>query len=272
MPNHAVHAGGPVRTGGPEMQLLRTLTWRWLTAVIVGGGLLAGGVWYGYTQSPAARVLAQESPPATATATSTPDATLTTSPDATPAASPMPAARAPAGQGVPKPAAAQAAAKPGQNTNSRRAMGEVVAISQDPGSFTIRTTVGEQQTFQVLQTTVFAAGRDRPYRFELLKVGDSVTVAAGGMGQGAGAKAGGAANAAPPQPAASPVPKPAGAAAKPAGQGQGQGPRAAARAAQANGELIARQVLVRPAGEAARPGAAKKAGKQATGETNGTGQ
>ena len=170
------------------MQLFRTLTWRWLTAVIVGGGLLAGGVWYGYTQSSAARVLAQESVPATPTATST----LTTTPDATPAASPMPAAGMPSAQGAPKPAAAQAAAKPGQNTNSRRPMGEVVAISPDPGSFTIRTVAGEQQTFRVLQTTVFAAGRDRPYRFELLKVGDSVTVAAGGMGQGAGAKAGGA--------------------------------------------------------------------------------
>lgn len=234
------------------MQGLHTLRWRWLTATVVGGGLLAGGIWYGYTQGAASGVLAQEAAPVTAT----------------PGASTEAAPRGPVAQAAPKPTA-KAAAKPGQNTNSRRPMGEVVAITPDPSSFTIRNAAGEQQTFRVLQTTVFAAGRDRPYRFELLKVGDSVTVAAGGMGQGAGA---GASNPDKPKPAASPVPKPAGAARRAATKpaGQGQGPRAAARAAQANGELIARQVLVRPAGEAARPGAGKKDRKQTTGETNAT--
>src|SRR5207249_4310587 len=53
-------------------------------------------------------------------------------------------------------------------------IGQVTAINQSPDSFTVLTPGGGQVTYRVLDTTVFSAGRDRPYNFGLLKVGDEV--------------------------------------------------------------------------------------------------
>jgi hypothetical protein len=209
------------------MHLLRSVMWRWLATVIIGGGLLAGGVWYGLTSERTGGVFAQEAPSAPPTVATPPTVPTPTVPTrAQPAASPV----RESAQGAPKPSQSKPQAKTQagpqatpqakpQNANARRPTGEVVSISQEPAGLTMQTATGEHLTFRVLQTTVFAAGRDRPYRFELLKVGDQVTVVIGGQGQQ-----------------------------------QAQKPRAAARNAQANGEIVARQVLVRPAAEVARPG------------------
>src|SRR5439155_7151934 len=71
----------------------------------------------------------------------------------------------------PTPVPAAAAAQPGLGGP---VMGQVTAIGQDPSTFTILTPSGDQLTYRVLDTTVFTAGRDRPYNFGLLKIGDEV--------------------------------------------------------------------------------------------------
>ena len=79
----------------------------------------------------------------------------------------------------------------------------------------------------MLDTTVFMAGRDRPYRFGLLKQGDHVVV----RGGGAGKPAEDAQAAAPPG----------------AGKAKNKQARAAGQGGMADGEPVARQVVVRPA-------------------------
>src|SRR5947208_2056284 len=74
---------------------------------------------------------------------------------------------------VPPPTPAPAAAAP-QPGLGGPAIGQVTAIGRDPSTFTILTQSGDQLTYRVLDTTVFAAGRDRPYNFGLLKIGDEV--------------------------------------------------------------------------------------------------
>lgn len=156
-----------------------------LAAGALAGGLLVGSAWYATSHS----------------LTAGPVASL--------------AGRASAQEAIPPAPAAP---------NSRRPTGEVTAITTDPAAFTLRAEDGTLTTFRVLDSTVFMAGHDRPYRFELLKQGDQIVVRGGGAG-----KAEQAASASTP--------------AKP-----GRGKPAQPIGAQ-DGEPIARQVMVRPAGE-----------------------
>jgi hypothetical protein len=114
--------------------------------------------------------------------------------------------------------------------------GEVTAIGSNPASFTVHYPTGYEVTLRVLDTTVFDAGRDRPYRFDLLKVGDSVRIKG-----------------------APPAPRP-GAGAKPGDQrpAGGAGRRAAGAA---EGGPVARRVTVLPAGEQPQGLGNQKAGK-----------
>jgi hypothetical protein len=140
-------------------------------------------------------------------------------------------------------------AKPANATDSRRPTGEVTQITFDPATFTLRAADGAETTFRVLDTTVFMAGRDRPYRFDLLKQGDHVTVRGGGAG-----KAVENAQAAPP----------AG-----SDQGKTKQARAAGQAGTPDGEPIARQVQVHPAGEKGKKGKDGQAASLTTSGTNG---
>ena len=178
------------------MRSLRASTWRWLGAVALGGGLLAGSVWY---------VAANE-------LTSHLSAGLVAGAFAQEASPPAP----------------PASAAPDQK-NGRRPMGAVTQVAAEPAGFTLRTPAGAEMTFSVLESTVFMAGRDRLYRFDLLKVGDQVVVRGGGQGKG-------------PDGAASTDP-----AAR--GNGKDKQDRVARANIAADGMLIARQVMVRPAGE-----------------------
>lgn len=184
------------------MRLLRAgaRTRSWLTVGTVAVGLLAGGAWlveaqwvggHSLLDDLTRRALAQEVPPP-----------------------PQPPA-------VPKPTGVAA-------TNSKRPTGEVVAINPEPASFTMRTPTGTVSSYRVLETTVFMAGRDRPYRFDLVKIGDTVVVRGGGQGKSHAAGGAGAPN----------------------GKGKPKPGRGAAVVVTGDGELIARQVMVRPAGEA----------------------
>jgi hypothetical protein len=233
------------------MRSLRGISWRWLTAVVVGVAVVAGSAGYAAAHLMTGGLNAglPGSTPGQATA-------------AAPSASPVAAAGAP----VVKPEQAQAQA------NSRRSMGEVVGISPAPATFTIMTPAGAQTTFRVLDTTVFAAGQDRPYNFELLKTGDQVTVRGGAGAKGAGVvKVTPEANAAAPavQPNA-PAPKPGGTAKQP-GQAKPGRANAARSGAPADGALVARQVMVRPAGEAGKRNLGQRQG-QAAARPNGAGQ
>lgn len=134
-----------------------------------------------------------------------------------------------------RPTAPANPAAPGQDRGP--VMGAVTAISQEPASFIVRTQEGEALTFRVLDITVFAAPPDRPYRFGLLKVGDLVRVRGG-------------------------IPRPGQLRALEAMEAQvqceaqpqtGRPPRGAAGRQGLElreGEMVARLVLVRPAGEA----------------------
>ncbi|MCC7104798.1 MAG: hypothetical protein IT307_06620 [Chloroflexi bacterium] len=93
----------------------------------------------------------------------------------------------------------------------------MIAKTDAPPTLTVHDDNGPDVTFRVLDRTVFAAGRDRPYNFSLVAVGDTVRVRGG-------------------------IP--------PAGRGRGPGQTAAVDA----GELpVARYVMVRPASDR-RPG------------------
>ena len=150
------------------MRMPRALGSRWLATGGAGalvGGLLVGAVWYASTQTTTAHAL-----------TGGPLSGLVGKVAAQEAATPTPTT----------PTTAPGATVPGAATppkNTRRPTGEVVQIVTDPASFTIQTPTGEHTTYQVLDTTVFMAGHDRPYRFDLLKQGDQVIVRGGGRGE-----------------------------------------------------------------------------------------
>ena len=119
----------------------------WLSAGIVAGGLLVGGAWYATSAHLTDGLLDSISGRASAQ-------------EVAPPAPPGPAAQ-----------------------NSKRPGGVVSQITSDPDTFTLRTAAGAETTYRVLDTTVFMAGHDRPYRFELLKQGDHVMVRGGGAGK-----------------------------------------------------------------------------------------
>jgi hypothetical protein len=190
------------------MRSLRSRWWRWLTAAALGGGLVAGGAWYANSyyliDALTGKAAAQE-----AAATAQPAATAPTAPQAT---------------------------APQAGAGARRVIGEVVQISADPTSFTIRAPTGDETAVRVREGTVFMAGHDRPYSFSLLKPGDQVDVRILGQGK--------AANADP----SAPSPPGAGRAKRATTGGQ----NAVGPSGQAADEPVARQVVVRPAGEPAR--------------------
>lgn len=191
----------------------RAVALAWLAAGAVAGGLLVGSAWYAashhLTDAPLGRLTGLAS-----------------------------------AQGIAPPAPAGPAA-----SNSRRPTGEVTQITTDPASFTLRTPDGVETTYRVLDTTVFMAGYDRPYRFDLLKQGDRVVVRGGGAGKAAE----GAASTAP-----------AG-----AGNGKDTQARAAGPNGMVDGEPVARQVMVRPAGEKIKNGKQGQAASLPAGSTNG---
>lgn len=119
--------------------------------------------------------------------------------------------------------------------------GVVTTIAPEPASFAFRTESGDEVVVRVLESTVFAAGPDRPYNFDLLKVGDGVRVRV----------------------------TPAGPADTPRPGSPPRAPQQPAHTAPTAGEPVARQVLVRPAGERpfTQPGkpAAKKKGEPTDG-------
>ena len=172
----------------------------WVAAGIVAGGLLVGSAWYATSNHLTDELLDSLTGRASAQEI---------------------ASAAPPGPGA---------------TNSRRPTGEVTQITPDPAAFTLRTGDGVETTYRVLDTTVFMAGHDRPYRFDLLKQGDHVVVR-GGVGKTA---------------EDTQATAPTG-----AGKGKNKQARAASPDGMVDGEPVARQVMVRPAGEKV-----KKNGKQ----------
>lgn len=182
-------------------RFLRKRAWRSLAAALLVGGVGLGGYWLGQHQTVGA-VQAQAGRPSAATPSSL------------------------------DPKAVKVSPHPG---------GTVTAITNDPTGFTFRLDSGEEKTVRVVDGTIFQAGRDRPYSFGLLKVGDVVRV----KGPGLGPKAAGQAN------PNGPATKPQGAARKPDGANPAFAP---------DGTPIARRVVVRPAGEQRRGLGGKKMG------------
>ena len=168
----------------------RSLTFAWIAVGALAGGLLVEVAWYATSHNLMAGLLTDLAGQASAQEV------------------------APPGPATPAP------------TTSRRPTGEVTEITADPAAFTLRAEDGTLTTYRVLDTTVFMAGHDRPYRFELLKQGDQVVVRGGGAGKA----------------------DPAAAASAPTQVGKGKRKQAQPIGAE-DGELIARQVMVRPAGE-----------------------
>jgi hypothetical protein len=184
----------------------------WLAAGAVAGGLLVGSAWY-------------------ATSNHLTDGLL-----------PGLMGQAAAQEIAPPAPAVPAAA------NARRPTGEVTQVTADPASFTLRTGDGVETTYRVLDTTVFLAGHDRPYRFDLLKQGDHVTVR-GGAGK--------------------PVDEATASAPASPGKGKNKQARAAGQNGMVDGEPVARQVMVRPAGEKVKNGKQGSAASLPAGSTNG---
>lgn len=180
----------------------RSLAVGWLATGAVAGGLLIGSAWYAAANNLVAGPVTSLAPRASAQEV----------------APPAPAAPGP--------------------SNARRPTGEVTDVTAEPAAFTLRGPDGTETTYRVLDTTVFMAGHDRPYRFELLKQGDHVVVRAGGAGKADQAATGPG----------------------PAGSGKGK-QKPAAAADVVDGEPVARTVMVRPAGEKPRgkPGQAASA-------------
>ena len=184
----------------------------WLAAGVVAGGLVVGGAWYATSSQLDDRLLADLTGRAAAQ-------------EIAPPASPKPTAQ-----------------------NSRRPAGVVTEITAEPAAFTIRSETGDETTFQVLDTTVFMAGNDRPYRFDLLKQGDQVTVRGGAGKATEGAQA------------AAPTVN---------GKGKNKQARAAGPNGMADEEPIARQVMVRPAGEKMKQGKNGQAASRPASSTDG---
>jgi hypothetical protein len=173
----------------------------------------------------------------------------------------------------------------------------VTAIEQSPPSFTVRSIQdGSDSTYRVLDTTVFYVPPDRPYNFGLLKVGDQVLVAGGG-----GRCQPGAAQSAMPtptpdpacanrrqqlgqpgagQPAGAPAGQPAPGRARPGlggalrtpGQAGLNGAGRLGRGGPADGQPVARRVIVRPAGEPLRGRGLGQPGQNPSGQPGLPGQ
>jgi hypothetical protein len=165
-------------------------------------------------------------------------------------------------QAAPTPAAAGTSATAGSANaaNPRNPIGTVTQITPDPPSFTLQTADGTLTTYSVLPTTVFMAGRDRPYHFDLLKTGDTVVIRGGQVGLQSPGQG-------PAAVASSTTANDA------SGPGRNAAVRAGARGAGAtnSGEPIARIVVVRPAGEGGRArngqnGAAQNGGSDGAGQ------
>ena len=222
------------------MGSFRARTLVWIATGLTIGGLLVGGAWAGGLFGTAARLVsAQETAPAAGAPTPTAPTTEVPASTASTTAAPATTAAKPA--------------RPNAN-NARRPAGIVTQIASDPAAFTIQTADGTLLTYRVLDATVFMAGRDRPYRFDLLKVGDDVLVRGAGPGNGPN----GTTASASPEPGAAPKPK-------------ANGPRQNG----ASAEPVARQVTIRPAGEAGKgknqrgataPAATPQRGNHATGQ------
>jgi hypothetical protein len=180
---------------------------------MVAGGLMVGGAWYATSHNLTAGLLDAATSQGTAVAQVVPHYPAGPTPTIVPGVAQYPAP-------APKPAQA----------NSRRPSGEVTQVNTNPAAFTMRTPTGDLLTFEVLTTTVFMAGHDRPYSFDRLKQGDEVIVRDG--------------------PDKVPVPNatpgPAG------GKARGTTAHTSLAPRPAPGELIARQVIVRPSGEQAK--------------------
>jgi hypothetical protein len=196
----------------------------WLAAGAVGIAVIAGSIGYAVARFPTGSLLNSLTRRAVAQEPPTP---------MTPAA-----ARA-AGSTAAGTAGANGAAA----ANQRKPTGTVTQVSPDPPSFTVQAADGTMTTYSVLPTTVFMAGRDRPYHFDLLKTGDTVVVRGGQIGLQASGQ----------QPAAvaSPTTANGAAAARPRVAARAIAQRAAAAN---SGEPIARIVVVRPVGEGDRVG------------------
>ena len=217
----------------------RARSWLAAGAITLGVGVLGGGSWYAASHPQSASLLDSLTQRAVA--------------QEIPATKPQAAAKA---QAAPPQAASPNAG------NSRRPMGQVTQITSEPAAFTIQGPTGALTTYRVLPTTVFMAGHDRPYRFDLLKDGDTVVIRGGGQGKQTGQ--GQAANAAAQAPGAAPEAVNR--------QGKPQAARPAAVPGSPDGDLIARQVMVRPDGERkAGAGNGKKAPGNGTQVGTGTG-
>jgi hypothetical protein len=199
----------------------------WLAGGVLVGGLLVGSVWYANTHNLTAGLTTSLAGQGTTVAQAVPHFPAGPKPTVVPGIAQYP---------VPEP-------KPAQG-NSRRPTGEVTQVVANPAAFTMRTPAGDLMTFEVLGTTVFMAGHDRPYSFERLKQGDTVIVRDG------------------PDKVQVPnaTPDPAGGKVKRTANHTSISPRPAP------GELIARQVMVRPAGENAKGKKAQPAGKPKNGQ------
>lgn len=196
----------------------RAIPWGTLAVALVAGSLGAAGGAYVVGDSRAGAPLAEEA--GTPVMLERAPRVQPEAPTATPASPARPRQQLAPAQ--PAPAQPRQALAPGQAVAKPAppgaAFGLVTAIVGDPLSFSFRTEAGEVIRVRVLETTVFAAGVDRPYNFGLLKVGDGVWVrfSATGMMDGAARRG-----------------------------------RVGGRmlAEPAEGESVARQVTVRPAGE-----------------------
>jgi hypothetical protein len=211
------------------MHLPSSIAWRPMATAALAGGLVVAGVYY--TASHASLGPLSESAPAAAPVAAGPGAVV------------------PGHQGLPGAAAAPAPAMPGPQPGlGGPVLGSVTAITPTPPSFTILTSTGQQVTYRVMATTVFTAGRDRPYNFGLLKVGDEVRLRGGQRQLAAGTPAAGQ-----------------------TGAQQSVQRRRSGLTDQASGEPVARFVVVRPAGERrpVMPGQVQPDGSGASDGANG---
>ena len=175
-------------------RLFRLLPGRSITAVLLASGLGVGAYWLGQHQ-PLGTAQAQATTPLEATA----------------------------GQDL-DPKSVKVSAQPA---------GRITALTTDPTGFTFRDASSAEKTVRVTAGTSFQAGRDRPYNFGLLRVGDYVRVQAPGL-----------------RPKAAGQVKPKDGAKKPGAPGRTQKGAARKDAAFADdGTPIARRVMVRPAAE-----------------------
>ena len=211
------------------MRLLRRIAWRPMASAALAGGLVVAGVYYTVSHVPLGPLT--ESAPAAAPVAAGPGAVV------------------PGHQGLPSAATAPAPASPDlQPGLGGPVLGSVTAITPTPPSFTILTSTGQEVTYRVLATTVFTAGRDRPYNFGLLKVGDEVRLRGAQRQPAAGTPAAGR-----------------------TGAQQGIQRQRPGLTDQAGSEPVARFVVVRPAGERrpVMPGQAQPDGSGASDVANG---